>query len=67
MELDYSGFIPDGYISDESEKMEVYKKIAAVSSDMDLESLHSELHDRFGPLPDEVLSLVSMSEIRNET
>jgi transcription-repair coupling factor (superfamily II helicase) len=64
LELDYSGFIPDLYISDESEKMEVYKKIASVENDNDLAGLHAELHDRFGPLPDEVLSLVSMAEIR---
>lgn len=64
LELEYSGFIPDSYINDESEKMEVYKKIAAVQLDDDLESLHTELHDRFGPLPDEVHSLVSLSEIR---
>lgn len=64
LELDYSGFIPDAYIRDESEKMEVYKKIAAVEEDVDLERLHAEMHDRFGPLPDEVHSLISMAEIR---
>lgn len=64
LELDYSGYIPDGYIDDESEKMEVYKKIAAVEVDADLERLHAELYDRFGPLPDEVHSLISMAEIR---
>ncbi len=64
LELDYSGFIPDGYIRDESEKMEVYKKIAAVEEEHDLESLNREMHDRFGPLPDEVHSLISMAELR---
>lgn len=64
LELDYSGYIPDAYIHDVSEKMEVYKKIAAVEDDADLERLHTELHDRFGPLPDEVHSLISMAEIR---
>ncbi len=44
--------------------MEVYKKIAAVEEDVDLERLHAEIHDRFGPLPDEVHSLISMAEIR---
>jgi transcription-repair coupling factor (superfamily II helicase) len=44
--------------------MEVYKKIAAVENDNDLESLHGEMHDRFGPLPDEVHSLISMAELR---
>jgi len=64
LELDYSGFIPDTYIEDESEKMEVYKKIAAVEEELDLENLHREMHDRFGPLPEEVHSLISMAELR---
>lgn len=64
LELEYSGFIPDEYISDESEKMDIYKKIAAVENDEDLEQLNYELFDRFGPLPDEVHSLVSIAEIR---
>ncbi|MDA3811892.1 MAG: transcription-repair coupling factor [Spirochaetaceae bacterium] len=64
LELDYTGFIPDLYIDDPTEKMEVYKKIASVISDDDLDKVHSELHDRFGPLPDEVQSLLSLAEIR---
>ena len=64
LELEYSGFIPDEYIRDESAKMDIYKKIAAVENDADLEQLYSELHDRFGPLLDEVHSLMSIAEIR---
>ena len=64
LELDYSGFVPDSYITDPSEKMEVYKKIAAVSSEEELESFTAELFDRFGPMPDELQSLLSLSEIR---
>lgn len=64
LELDYTGFIPDNYINDPTEKMEVYKKIASVLSEEDLNRVHSELHDRFGPLPDEVQSLLSLAEIR---
>jgi transcription-repair coupling factor (superfamily II helicase) len=64
LELDYSGFIPDTYITDPTDKMDVYKKIASVVDDADLERVHAEIHDRFGPLPDEVHSLLSLSEIR---
>jgi transcription-repair coupling factor (superfamily II helicase) len=64
LELDYSGFIPDAYISDPTDKMDVYKKIASVVTDEDLERVHAEVHDRFGPLPDEVHSLLSLSEIQ---
>jgi transcription-repair coupling factor (superfamily II helicase) len=64
LELDYSGFIPDTYIADPTDKMDVYKKIASVVTDQDLERVHAEVHDRFGPLPDEVHSLLSLSEIQ---
>jgi transcription-repair coupling factor (superfamily II helicase) len=64
LELDYSGFIPDSYIEEPMEKMEVYKKIAAISDDEELSSVHAELVDRFGPLPEEVESLLSLAEIR---
>jgi transcription-repair coupling factor (superfamily II helicase) len=64
LELDYSGYIPDNYILEAVEKMEVYKKIAAINSDDELEKVHAELHDRFGPLPEAAASLLSLAEVR---
>jgi transcription-repair coupling factor (superfamily II helicase) len=64
LELEYSGFIPDEYITEATEKMEIYKRIASVTTDEELASLNQEIYDRFGPLPDEVHSLLSLSEIK---
>ena len=64
LELEYSGFIPDRYIKEQVEKMEVYKKIASITSEEELEGVFAEIMDRFGPLPDEVQSLMSLAEIR---
>ena len=64
LELEYSGFIPDSYIDSPQEKMEVYKMIAAIRDKEDLERVYSELLDRFGQLPDEAASLLSLAEIR---
>ncbi len=64
LDLEYSGYIPDSYIAEPEQKMEVYKKIAAVGSEEELESITYELMDRFGPLPDEVQSLLCLAEIR---
>jgi transcription-repair coupling factor (superfamily II helicase) len=64
LELEYSGFIPDGYIDSPQGKMEVYKKIASIRTKDELESIHAELLDRFGPLPDEAASLLALAEIR---
>ena len=64
MELEYTGFIPETYITNPQTKMEIYKKIASVSERDTLERIHAELQDRFGPIPEEVYSLLSLAEIR---
>ena len=64
MELEYTGFIPDSYILNPQTKMEIYKKIAAVSKKEELDAVYTELDDRFGPIPDEVYSLLALAEIR---
>ncbi|MDR1748246.1 MAG: transcription-repair coupling factor [Spirochaetaceae bacterium] len=64
LELEYSGFIPDSYIANPQIKMEIYKKIAAVSAQDELERVYAELPDRFGPIPEEVQSLLALAEIR---
>ncbi len=64
LELEYSGYIPDSYIDSAQEKMEVYKKIAAIQTRDEFERVYAELLDRFGPLPDEAYSLMALAEIR---
>ncbi|MDX9827544.1 MAG: transcription-repair coupling factor [Spirochaetia bacterium] len=64
LELEYTGYIPDDYISMPMIKMEVYKKIASIYRQEELDGLQVELEGRFGPLPDELLSLLSLAEIR---
>ncbi len=64
LELDYSGFIPESYISDPGEKMEIYKSIASISEEIEQEEVYERLYDRYGPLPEEVESLLAMAEIR---
>jgi transcription-repair coupling factor (superfamily II helicase) len=64
MDLEYSGYIPDSYIPDAMAKMEVYKKIAGITTDMEYDKVHREIEDRFGPVPDEVHSVLALAEIR---
>ena len=40
------------------------KKIASISEKENLERMYGELEDRFGPIPEEVYSLLSLAEIR---
>jgi len=64
MELEYTGFIPDTYVQNPQTKMEIYKKVASVQTKDELETMFLELEDRFGPIPDEVYSLLSLAEVR---
>lgn len=64
LELDYAGYIPDDYVTQSAVKMEMYKKIASVYNQEDLESLYREFEDRFGPIPEEAASLLALAEIR---
>ncbi len=64
LELEYSGFIPDDYVPVPMVKMEIYKKIAGIQTQDELDRVYAELADRFGPVPEEVASLLSLAEIR---
>ena len=64
IELEYTGFLPDTYIRNVQTKMEIYKKVASVQTRAELDGLYAEMEDRFGPIPDEVHSLLGLAEIR---
>jgi transcription-repair coupling factor (superfamily II helicase) len=64
LELQYSGYIPDSYVPEAMEKMELYKRIASITEYEQLEELEREVADRFGPLPEDVRSLFAIAEIR---
>ncbi|NLY77892.1 MAG: transcription-repair coupling factor [Tissierellia bacterium] len=65
IDLSVDGYIPTKYIEDEEQKIEIYKKIAAVKDDRDYSELVDELVDRFGDLPKEVENLLDISYIKN--
>lgn len=64
LELDYSGFIPDSYISEPSVKFDVYKKIASINTDVQLQALTAEMEDRFGVMPEVVSNLLYIAELK---
>ncbi len=64
VQLDYTGFIPNSYISDASAKFELYKKIASVKSEGELDALKMEIERRYGVFPEEVDNLFSIAEIK---
>lgn len=64
IELQISAFIPESYITDENQKIEIYKKIAYIGSHEDLFDIEEEIEDRFGDLPEVVRNLLDISYIK---
>ncbi|MFT9850309.1 transcription-repair coupling factor [Aneurinibacillus sp. REN35] len=62
--LTIDAFIPSDYIQDGKQKIEMYKKFAAVSSFEEIEDLTEELMDRFGDIPQSVQNLLLVSRLR---
>jgi len=65
IELQLSAYIPESYISDENQKIEIYKKIAYIGSHEDLYDIEEEIEDRFGDLPQVVRNLLDISYIKH--
>ncbi len=51
IDLDVDAYIPSSYISNESQKLEIYKRISAVENEEEYMDIQDELIDRFGELP----------------
>jgi transcription-repair coupling factor (superfamily II helicase) len=65
IEINISAFIPESYISDENQKIEIYKKIAYIGSQEDIYDIEEEIEDRFGDLPQVVRNLLDISYIKH--
>jgi transcription-repair coupling factor (superfamily II helicase) len=65
IKLSISLLIPEEYISDLSLRMSFYKKIASIKNADDKENLINEMNDRFGKIPNEILNLIEVSQIKH--
>ena len=57
-------YIPESYIEDPAQRIDVYKKIATVETEQDMDDIAAELLDRYGDLPPSVETLLSISLLR---
>jgi transcription-repair coupling factor (superfamily II helicase) len=59
-----SAFLPHSYVIEPQHRIEIYRKLAQATDKPALESLKSELRDRFGPLPPAVDLLLQAAELK---
>ncbi|MDF9407714.1 transcription-repair coupling factor [Pelotomaculum isophthalicicum JI] len=64
IELPVEAYIPDTYIPETGQKVEIYKRIAALAATADLSDFEDELVDRFGDPPAVVQNLLAVAKVR---
>ena len=64
IELPVDAHLPHDYISSERLRLEMYKRLAEVRADADVDLLAEEMHDRYGEPPQEVVSLQLVARLR---
>lgn len=65
LNLQIDAYLPTEYISDERQKIEIYKRIRELDSEADYQDLQDELMDRFGEYPDQVAYLIEIGLIKS--
>ena len=63
--LSADAFLPENYIVNEEQKLEIYKKIAAIESTDDYDDIKQELEDRFGEIPAPAGNLLRIALMRS--
>ena len=64
IDVDVTSFIPETYIPDSNQKIEIYQDIALCKDEKDIQDVIDELIDRFGDIPHEVENLLEISRIK---
>lgn len=63
--LQIDAYLPIDYISDERQKIEIYKRIREIDNSVNYEDLQEELIDRFGEYPDVVAYLLEIGLLKS--
>jgi transcription-repair coupling factor (superfamily II helicase) len=64
LDLPLTALIPATYVADTELRLATYRRVAAVATLDEVETMRSELIDRFGPIPEEVEHLFALIVMR---
>ena len=65
MDLNIDAFIPESYIKNEYQKLDIYKRIAAITTEEEMDDMTEELIDRFGDIPKKVQQLLHIAALKS--
>lgn len=64
IDLSVSSYIPDSFIDNSSQKIEIYQNIALCRTEEDIQNVVDEVIDRYGKLPTELENLLEVARIK---
>jgi transcription-repair coupling factor (superfamily II helicase) len=64
VDLPLEAHLPDDYVPDEAQKLELYRRLARARTTGDIAAFRQEVTDRFGAMPQPVTRLVEVAELR---
>lgn len=64
IDLNVTSYIPDEYIQDANQKIEIYQNIALCQNEQDIQNVIDEIIDRFGNMPPELENLIAIARIK---
>ncbi|MEG0108055.1 MAG: transcription-repair coupling factor [Lachnospiraceae bacterium] len=64
IDLNIDAYIPASYISNEYQKLDVYKRIASIETEAEMDDMLEELIDRFGNIPKKVQQLLNIANLK---
>ena len=65
IDLNIDAYIPESYIRNEYQKLDIYKRIAAIENEEELDDMTEELIDRFGDIPKKVQQLLHIAALKS--
>jgi transcription-repair coupling factor (superfamily II helicase) len=64
LQIETPGFIPDEYVPDPNQRLDLYKRLSAIESDDELAAVMEEISDRYGPWPGDVVLLGELMGVK---
>jgi transcription-repair coupling factor (superfamily II helicase) len=64
IDLPVKAFVPPGWVAQEALRLELYRRISLAPDHATLERIRAETTDRYGALPDEVVTLFAIASLR---
>ncbi len=67
LEIPVDANLPATYVARDDVRLEAYRRLAAITSDAQVDDIRAEWEDRFGPLPPAAEGLVAVGRLRAES